>query len=270
MDLALQEKLRGRALAVRRDVVGMLKASSAGSLLSSFSAVDILVWLYGTILKISPEAPTEEGRDRFVLSRTSAAPALYAVLAERGFFGRDELWSCGRLGSLLQAAPECRRTPGVDVSCGALGMGIGIALGLAMALKDLRPSARVLCLAGAEELETGATWEALDMAAARAPANLTLIVECAERSSDVPSGFASLADRLSALGCGVVCADGHDYASLQGAWAASSGERLRVILARTVHGKGLPSLHESPLDDASILDPQVTEALIRGLEGASS
>ena len=280
MDSALLKELQVRALAVRRDILGMLKTSNLGSLRSSFSAVELLVWLYGAILSLRPEAPTEAGRDRFVLSRVSAAPALYAVLAGYGFFGRDELWSYGRLGSLLQTAPECRRSPGVDVSCGALGMGAGIALGLALSLGDGRPIPNVLCLLGAEELEAGSTGEALARAVVQPPSNLTLIVECAivgcaegEALSRRP---ARIAERLAALGCTVVCADGHDYASLQGAWSSLSGDRLRVILARTVHGKGLPDgkglpgLRERAWDDADTLDPQVTEHLIRGLEDTPS
>ena len=181
MDPVLLKTLQGRALVVRRYIVGMLRNASAGSLFSSFSAVELLVWLYGAVLRTGPGGADEDNRDRFVLSRVSAAPALYAVLAERGFFGRDELWSYARLGSLLQAAPECPRTPGVDVSCGAPGMGAGIALGLALSLKDDQLAAHVFCLLGAEELGMGATWEAL--AAVRAPENLTLIVECPETPS---------------------------------------------------------------------------------------
>ena len=279
MDSALLKELQVRALAVRRDILGMLKTSNLGSLRSSFSAVELLVWLYGTILNLRPEAPTEAGRDRFVLSRVSAAPALYAVLAGYGFFGRDELWSYGRLGSLLQTTPECRRSPGVDVSCGALGMGAGIALGLALSLRDCRPVPNVLCLLGAEELGAGPTGEALARAAAHSPSNLTLIVECAiaeGAEEDLSRRPALIAERLAALGCTVVCADGHDYASLQGAWSSLSGDRLRVILVRTVYGRGLPDgkrlpgLRERAWDDADTLDPQVTELLIRGLEDTPS
>ena len=214
MDPVLLKTLQGRALVVRRYIVGMLRNASAGSLFSSFSAVELLVWLYGAVLRTGPGGADEDNRDRFVLSRVSAAPALYAVLAERGFFGRDELWSYARLGSLLQAAPECPRTPGVDVSCGAPGMGAGIALGLALSLKDDQLAAHVFCLLGAEELGMGATWEAL--AAVRAPENLTLIVECPETPScgrGTPGGGDWAADRLSAMGCRVAHADGHDYAS---------------------------------------------------------
>ena len=275
MDPVSLKTLQERALVVRRDIVGMLRAASAGSLFSSFSAVELLVWLYGAVLRTAPGEPDEDGRDRFVLSRVSATPALYAVLAERGFFGREELWSYARLGSLLQAAPDRPRTPGVDVSCGAPGMGAGIALGLALALKDSRPTVRVFCLMGAEELMMGATWEALDLAAARAPENLTLIVECPKASScgrGTPGGFDWAADRLSAMGCRVARADGHDYASLEEARSSLSGSdgRFGVVLARTVHGRGLPSLLECPLDDASVLDNQVTELLIRGLKDVPS
>ena len=157
-------------------------------------------------------------------------------------------------------------------------MGAGIALGLALSLGDGRPVPNVLCLLGAEELEAGSTGEALVRAAAQPPSNLTLIVECAiVEGAEAPLRRpARIAERLAALGCMVVRADGHDYASLQGAWSSLSGDRLRVILARTVHGKGLPDgkglpgLRERAWDDADTLDPQVTELLMRVLEDTPS
>lgn len=269
MERVLIDRLRARALSVRRDVIGMLKGARVDNLRASFSAVEILVWLYGSVLRTSSLKMADAERDRFVLSRVSAAPSLYAVLAERGFFERDELWSYGRLGSLLQTAPESRRTPGIDVSCGVPGMGVGVALGLALSLGDLQRDVKVFCLLGSEELEKGSTWEVLNRAIAQPPKNLVLMVESVDVPSSTSCRLSALADKLTALDCHVARADGHDYASLQEALDSLSADRLQVILARTIYGKGLPPFREGPLSDARLLDPQISEHLIRALEEGS-
>ena len=258
MEKELTDELQARALCVRRNIVSMPGAVHDGYLFSAVSSVDILVWLYGGVLRVDPLSPSDEGRDRFVLSRISAAPALYATLAEYGFFPRDELWEYRRLGSMLQSTPEFRRTPGVDVTCGLPGIGLGTALGLALTLRDAVPEARVVCLLGADELTIGATHEALTFAVEAALPNLLLIVEAeGGAKADIP---------LRAAGCRVVAADGHDMGSLDAAWRELTGAdapaRLRVLSARTVRARGLPRLKEDLLDGEDPLDCQATEDLI--------
>jgi transketolase len=272
MDAVLLEELSVRAMNVRRDVVSMIGVARSGYVASSLSATDILVWLYGAVLSIRPEEPLWEGRDRFVFDKASASPALYAVLAERGFFDRGELWSYRRLGSTLQAFADARRTPGVDASCGSLGMGPGVSLGLAIALKN-RPrvpqtlAPRVFCFIGENELREGAVWEAVMNEAARDLGNLTLIVD---RNGLRVDGAGESPDplevRFRAFSWAVACADGHDMRALSAALESLPADRARVLLAATVGGKGIPSLEQNP-SAAFSLDRQTTDDLLKELEG---
>jgi transketolase len=267
MDAALLEELSNRAMNIRRDVVSMIGMARSGYVASSLSAADILVWLYGAVLSIRPEEPLWEGRDRFVFDKASACPALYAVLAERGFFGRDELWDYRRMGSILQAFADIRRTPGVDASCGSLGMGPGVSFGLAAALKNRNPAPRVFCFLGENELREGAVWEAVMNETARKLGNLTLIVdrnglrmEGADESPD------PLEERFKAFSWAVARADGHDMRALDAALASLPADRARVLIAVTVGGKGIPSLERNPSANFS-LDRQATDDLLEELEG---
>lgn len=271
MDAALLTELRIRALNVRRDVVRMMGMARTGHMASSLSAADILVWLYGAVLSVYPEDPLREERDRFVLSRASVSPALYAVLAERGFFKRDELWGYRRLGSTLQAFADFRRTPGIDVSCGSPGMGPGISLGLALALKNRDPDVRVFCLVGDAELREGAVWEALITCAHHRTGNLTLIVdknnfqpECeTEKTPEVNP----LGEKFETFGWAVACANGHDMADLNRAFLSLPLDRARVLIAGTVRGRGIPSLEHGTSNDKLVLDRQLTDELLKELEG---
>ena len=130
MKTSQRRELERIALEVRKDIVRMTGVSRSGHLDSSLSVVDILVFLYWKVLRIRPDEPLWPERDRLVFSKDHACPALYSVLARRGFFERDELWNFRRLGAMLQGRPEHARTPGVDAPGGSRGMAIGIANGL--------------------------------------------------------------------------------------------------------------------------------------------
>jgi transketolase len=251
---------------VRRDVVRMIGVARSGYVASALSATDILVWLYGAVLSIRPEEPLWEGRDRFVFDKASASPALYAVLAERGFFGRDELWGYRRMGSTLQAFADARRTPGVDASCGSLGMGPGVAFGLALALRNRLPAPRVFCFVGESELLEGAVWETVMSNAARRLGNLTLIVDRnGLRLDGAREPQDPLEERFKAFSWAVARANGHDMRALSAAFASLPADRARVLIAATVGGKGIPSLERNPLVNF-LLDRQTTDDLLKELE----
>ncbi|MDR1048730.1 MAG: transketolase [Synergistaceae bacterium] len=269
MDGHLLRELEARALSVRCDVVRMMGMARSDQLASSLSASDILVWLYGAVLSVRPDEPLWEGRDRFVPGKASVGPVLYAVLAERGFFKRDMLWGYRRLGSMLQAFADFRRTPGVDVSCGSPGMGPGISLGLALALSDRNPAPCVFCLIGDGELREGAVWEALMASARHRPRNLIVIVDRNELQTEGTTGKTAslepLEEKFEAFGWAAVRADGHDMESLSAALASLPGDRARVIVAKTVRGKGIPSLERAT--DSVRLDRQTTDRFLRELQG---
>jgi transketolase len=267
MDAVLLEELANRAMNVRRDVVSMIGVARSGYVASSLSAADVLVWLYGAVLSIRPENPLWEGRDRFVFDKASASPALYAVLAERGFFRRDELWGYRRMGSTLQAFADARRTPGVDASCGSLGMGPGVSFGLAAALRNKDPVPRVFCFVGENELSEGAVWEVIVDETARKLGNLTLIVDRnGLRMAGAGESPDPLEERFKAFSWAVARADGHDMCALDAALASLPADRARVLIAATVGGKGIPSLERNPLVNFP-LDRQTADDLLKELGG---
>jgi transketolase len=271
MDAVVLAKLKARALDVRRDVVRMIGIARSGPMASSLSATDILVWLYGAVLSVRPQEPLWGERDRFVLSKGSASPALYATLAEHDFFDNEDLWEYRRLGSTLQAFADHRRTPGIDVSCCPLGMGPGIALGLALALKVQTPSSRVFCLAGDGELQEGSVWEALMVAAHHRLGNLTLIIDRngfqLEGETEKVVALEPLSEKFKSFGWATVDADGHDMQSLDEALASLPLNRARVLIAKTVRGKGIPSLERGTSNGKVVLDHQTTDSLLKELEG---
>ncbi|MDR2136893.1 MAG: transketolase [Synergistaceae bacterium] len=273
MDAAVLAKLKDRALDVRRDVIRMIGVARSGHIVSSLSATDILVWLYGVVLSIRPREPLWEGRDRFVLSKGSASPALYATLAERGFFNHEDLWGYRRLGSTLQAFAD-RRTPGIDVSCSPLGMGPGIASGLALTLKVQMPASRVFCLAGDGELQEGTVWEALMVASHHRLGNLTLIIDRngsqMEGETEKIAALEPLDEKLESFGWATANADGHDMRSLDEALASLPSDRPRALIAKTVRGKGIPSLERSTSNGKVVLDHHTTDSLLKELEGKES
>ena len=270
VDSVFLTELRARALNIRRDVVRMMGVAKTGHMASSLSVVDILVWLYGVVLSVRPAEPLWAARDRFVLSKAPASPALYAVLAERGFFKRDELWGYRRLGSNMQAFADAKRTPGVDVSCGSLGMGAGISLGLALTLRNCVPASRVFCLMGDGELQEGAVWEALMASAHHRLGNLTLIVDRnsfqSEGETEKILALEPLTDKFKAFGWSVACANGHDFEEMTSALASLPVNEARVLIARTTRGKGIPSLERGLLNGKVVLDRQTTEALLKELD----
>jgi len=241
-DLSLAE-LREKARAVRRHIVKMLGACQSGHPGGSFSCVEILVALYFAILRIKPDTPRWEERDRFVLSKGHAAPALYAVLAEREYFPVSTLMTLRQLDSILQGHPSMKATPGVDMTTGSLGQGISAAVGMALAGKLLRKSFRVYALLGDGEFQSGQVWEAVMAAAHYRLDNLTLIVDYNKLQIDGPvkevMNIEPLGDKLIAFNWAVSTTDGHDFDALTSVFREPIvPARPKAVIALTVKGKG--------------------------------
>ena len=163
-------ELEQRACDMRIDIVRMIAEAGSGHPGGSLSCTDILTALYfGGVMDHDPEQPKWEDRDRFVLAKGHAAPALYAALAHAGYFPREELKTLRKLGTRLQGHPDCNLCPGVEVSTGSLGQGLSIAAGMAAGLKLAGKPQRVFCLLGDGECEEGQVWEAAMWAAHREP-----------------------------------------------------------------------------------------------------
>ena len=170
-------ELREIAKIVRHDVLTMTLESGSGHIGGSLSAVDLLVVLYWEILRIRPDQPRWEDRDRLVLSKAHAAPALYAALARRGYFEVTQLLTFRKLKSMLQGFPDMQKTRGIDASVGSPGQGLSIANGVAMAAKRDRKDFRVYCLMGDGEAHEGQVWEAAMTAAHHKLDNVCGLIE---------------------------------------------------------------------------------------------
>ena len=231
---------------IRVGVIESTNAAKCGHPGGSLSIAEILAWLYfGEEMNVRPEDPAWEDRYRLVLSKGHTAPALYAVLAERGFFPREELLTLRRMGSRLQGHPNMHKTPGVDMSTGSLGQGISAACGMALAGKLDRKGYRVFTIVGDGESQEGEVWEAADFAAHYKLDNLCAVFDLNGLQIDGKvaevMNIAPMDKKLEAFGWHVFHADAHDFESLEAAFAAARASKgaPSAILARSVKGKGV-------------------------------
>jgi transketolase len=236
----LSRRLRAHALRL----VHHAHASHIGSALS---LADLLAVLYGRILRVDPAHPDWPARDRFLLSKGHAATALYAVLAERGFFPLDWLEHFGEDQSPLLGHAS-HHVPGVEISSGSLGHGLPIAGGLALAARADGLPLRVFALLSDGELNEGSVWEAALFAAHHRLAALTAVVDVNGQQgfgrTEEVLNLEPLADKWRAFGWQVTEVDGHDHPALLRAFAPSEGDRPTVVLARTIKGKGVSFMED--------------------------
>jgi transketolase len=250
MDLAAVPALarKIRVHAVRMTNRG--KSSHVGSVLS---IAEVMAVLYGRILRVDPENPQWRERDRFILSKGHAAAAVYAVLAERGFFPLDRLTTHYQNGSTLCGHVSHVGIPGVDVSTGSLGHGLSIAAGMALAAKRDRLPWRVFTVLSDGECDEGSTWEPALFAAHHKLDNLVAIVDYNKIQSLAPVkdtlGLEPFADKWRAFGWDVKEVDGHDVTVLDSALSAIpfAVERPSCLIAHTVKGKGVSFMESSVL-----------------------
>lgn len=231
---------------MRQDIVSSVHSAKAGHPGGSLSSADILAYLYFEEMNIDPMNPNDPNRDRFVLSKGHAAPALYAALAERGYFPTEKLLSLRHIGSFLQGHPDMKHTPGVDMSSGSLGQGISAAVGMALSAKISNDSYRVYTLLGDGEIQEGQVWEAAMFAGARKLDNLVVIVDNNNLQIDgtiveVNSPY-PIDKKFEAFNFNVINVDdGNDFEQLSRAFndAKSVKGMPTAIIARTVKGKGV-------------------------------
>ncbi|MDD3267955.1 MAG: transketolase [Syntrophomonadaceae bacterium] len=233
-----------RARLMRRDIISMLSESGSGHSGGSLSAADIVACLYYGEMNIDPLRPDWEERDRFVLSKGHAAPVLYAALAQKGFFPREQLLTLRKLGSPLQGHPDRNKLAGVEACSGSLGQGISWAVGMALAAKMDKKEYRIYALLGDGELEEGIVWEAAMAAAQYKLDNLLAIVDnnglqIDGRIEEVMSPE-PIDDKFKAFGWEVIKVDGHDHRMILEAMAKARDIKARptVIVAQTIKGKG--------------------------------
>lgn len=246
------EELKSMAGDIRVDIVKMVAEAGSGHPGGSLSAADIMCALYfGGVLKHDAENPKAEDRDRFLLSKGHAAPALYATLAEAGYFPKEELSTLRKLHSRLQGHPDCKKLPGVEASTGSLGQGLSIAAGMALGLKLNGSESSVFTLMGDGECQEGQVWEAAMFAAHKGLDNLVAIVDHNHLQIDgrieTVCSPEDLGDKFRSFGWQVFQCDGNDMeailATLESA-KESRGGKPCVIVAETTKGKGVSFMED--------------------------
>ena len=245
MDNNLKLSLQKTACKVRMGVIKSTLAAKSGHPGGSLSIADILTYLYFKEMNIDPKNPKMENRDRFVLSKGHAAPGLYSVLANRGYFEVEELETLRHLGSRLQGHPDMKHIPGVDMSSGSLGQGISTACGMALSSKHFNSGFRVYTIVGDGEAEEGQVWEAAMFAAAKKLDNLVAFIDFnglqIDGSVEEVNSPAPFDTKFEAFGWNVITIDGHNFDEIESALNAARECKGKptAIIAKTTKGKGV-------------------------------
>lgn len=251
MDEKLVKQLEIDAAKIRIGVIEGVHSAKAGHPGGSLSCVDLLAYLYMHRLNVDPSEPDCPTRDRVVLSKGHAAPALYAALALRGFFPMEEMNTLRKIGSRLQGHPDCKKTPGIDFSTGSLGQGISGACGMALSGKISCESYNVYAILGDGEIEEGMVWEAAMFASHYMLDNLVAVVDNNNlqidgKVSEVLSPY-PIDEKFKAFGWHVININGHDFNEMEKAFneAETVVHKPTVIIMRTTKGKGVDYMEDA-------------------------
>lgn len=247
MKITKVEALAEKARKIRIDLLQEVYYGKSGHIGSSLSCADILAVLYFNEMNIDPQDPKAESRDRFVLSKGHASEALYATLAERGYFPKEDLITFRHIDSPFQGHPDMNKVPGVDMTTGSLGQGLSAANGMALASKIDKQGFRVYCLMGDGELEEGQVWEAAMTSSQYELDNICAIIDCnglqlTGKTEEIKSlNYESIEQKFRSFGFNTIVIDGNNIESIMQAF--SIAERTKgmpsVIIAKTIKGKGV-------------------------------
>ena len=244
-------ELQKTANEIRKGIVTAVHSAKSGHPGGSLSAADIFTYLYFEEMNVDPANPRMENRDRFVLSKGHTAPGLYAALAEKGFFPKEDLLTLRHVGSYLQGHPDMKGIPGIDMSSGSLGQGVSAAAGMALAAKLDNKDHRVYALTGDGEIQEGQIWEAAMFAGFRKLDNLVVVVDnnnlqidgCIE---DVCSPH-PIDKKFEAFNFHVIHMDAHDFDSIRAAFkeARETKGMPTAIIAKSIKGKGVSFMEDN-------------------------
>ena len=244
------EFFREKACQLRREIIETIHNAGSGHPGGSLSVIDLLTVLYYGMMNIDGSNPKDENRDRLVLSKGHVAPALYCVLADKGFFDRKELKTLRKPGSILQGHPDMKKTPGIEISTGSLGQGLSAANGMALAPRIDHRDYKVYAILGDGELQEGQIWEAAMTAAHYKLNNLIAIVDFNGLQLDGHiaeiMGIEPLDEKFRAFGWNTMVIDGHNYEEIYHAVALAkkSKEKPTVIIAKTIKGKAVSFMED--------------------------
>ena len=270
------EKLELQKIAneVRKDILTEVYHAKSGHPGGSLSVADILTCLYFEELHVDPQNPDMADRDRLVLSKGHAAPALYAVLAEKGYFPKEELKSLRALGSRLQGHPNMNDTPGVDMTSGSLGQGVSAAVGMALSAKLTGDSYRVYAVLGDGELEEGQVWEAMMFAGNKQLDNLVIVADSngiqLDGTVEEINSPQPIDEKMKAFHIHPIVVDGHDFDQLHRAFeeARTVKGQPTAIIAKTVKGKGVSYMENQVSWHGSAPNKEQYEKAMEELEKA--
>ena len=266
-------ELQKTANEIRKGIVSGVHAAKAGHPGGSLSAADIFTYLYFEEMNVDPKNPKDPDRDRFVLSKGHTAPGLYAALAEKGYFPKEDLLTLRHLGSYLQGHPDMKHIPGVDMSSGSLGQGISAAVGMALGAKLQNKAFRVYTLLGDGEIQEGQVWEAAMAAHHYKLDNLCLVVDqnglqIDGKTEDV-IGPAPFEEKFRAFGWNVITVeDGNDVEQIEAAYRQAMTVKgvPTCIVAHTVKGKGVSFMENDPGWHGKAPNAEQTAIALKDLE----
>jgi transketolase len=239
------KELQEKATAIRRHIIREVAEANSGHVGGALSIADIVSYLYFKEMNVDPSNPKWQDRDRLVLSKGHACAAIYAALAEKGYFPVEELLTFRQTGTRLQGHPDMNKTPGVDMSSGSLGQGLSAANGMAMAAKLDKKDYKIFVILGDGELQEGQVWEAAMTAAHYKLDNVIAFLDYNGLQIDGPVAEVMspnpVEDKFKAFGWNVVSIDGHDFNQIEDAVqkAKSSKGKPTMIIANTIKGKGV-------------------------------
>ena len=280
MEQSKLNELKRHAAAVRLGVLDGTHAAASGHPGGSLSIADVVTYLYFEEMNVDPKDPKNPNRDRLVLSKGHTAPALYAVLAEKGYFPKEDLLTLRQADSYLQGHPDMKHTPGVDMTTGSLGLGVSAACGMALAAKIDKKDYRTYAIIGDGESEEGQVWEAMMAANKYHLDNLCACVDVnglqidGETKDVMPTE--PLDKKFESFGWHVIKIDGHDFEQIEAAYreAEQTKGQPTMILAKTVKGKGVSFMEnnagwhgKAPNDEQWAQAKAELEAKIKELEG---
>ncbi|QZY57402.1 transketolase [Crassaminicella profunda] len=267
--------LKKNATEIRKGIIKAVHAAGSGHPGGSLSAADILTTLYFYKMKVDPKNPKWEERDRFVLSKGHAAPVLYATLAEKGFFPKEELLKLRHMGAMLQGHPDMKRVPGVEMSTGSLGQGFSCSIGMTLSSKLDGKDTRVYALLGDGEVQEGLVWEAAMAASHYKLGQLTAILDYngmqIDGLNDEVMTINPIKDKWESFGWHVLEIDGHNFEEIIKALdeAEEIKDQPTMIIAKTIKGKGVSFMENQVGWHGSAPKDEEAEKALKELGGAN-
>lgn len=250
-----------KSTGLRKDILRMLYNAQCGHPGGSLSCVELMAALYYRVANVDPKRPYAPDRDRIILSKGHACPTQYAILADLGYFPREDLWKLRQINSHLQGHPDMRKTPGIDANTGSLGQGVAVAGGIALAAKQRGERYRVYAVTGDGETQEGLVWEAAMSASHYHLDNLAVIMDYnglqIDGTVDSVMSLGNIMDKYKSFGFKCFDVDGHDIDAITEALEAPVVGQPKFVCCRTVKGKGVSFMegqagwHGKPIDALS-------------------